>query len=127
MTKIVNGEEVEEDSTLLILNNEQVIEYISKDKIILQQFRDLIGKYKMLNIFVVVSNVPNEKIASYGAPELYKIIKENKNILYLGNLEECNICDVNVQTLRKYNKKIQKGDAYFFSQGDLVKVKTPLV
>ena len=100
---------------ILILNNEQVIEYISKDKIILQQFRDLIGKYKMLNIFVVVSNVPNEKIASYGAPELYKIIKENKNILYLGNLEECNICDVNVQTLRKYNKKIQKGDAYFFS------------
>lgn len=127
MTKMVNGEEVEEDFTLLILNNEQVIEYISKDKIILQQFRDLIGKYKMLNIFVVVSNVPNEKIASYGAPELYKIIKENKNILYLGNLEECNICDVNVQTLRKYNKKIQKGDAYFFSQGDLVKVKTPLV
>lgn len=36
----------------------------------------------MLNIFVVVSNVPNEKIASYGAPELYKIIKENKKILY---------------------------------------------
>ena len=61
MTKIVNGEEVEEDSTLLILNNEQVIEYISKDKIILQQFRDLIGKYKMLNIFVVVSNIPNQK------------------------------------------------------------------
>ena len=58
---MVNGEEVEEDSTLLILNNEQVIEYISKDKIILQQFRDLIGKYKMLNIFVVVSNIPNQK------------------------------------------------------------------
>ncbi|WP_370749561.1 hypothetical protein [Eubacterium sp.] len=46
---------------ILILNNEQVIEYISKDKIILQQFRDLIGKYKMLNIFVVVSNIPNQK------------------------------------------------------------------
>ncbi len=81
----------------------------------------------MFHVFVIVSGLLNERIASYGAPEMYKIVKDNKNVLYFGNLEECNVIDVTGPMQRKFRKKLKPGDAYLFTANDLVKVKTPLI
>lgn len=40
------------------------------------------GKYKVLNVYLLFGAVPNAQIA-YGSPDIYKMMKETKSILFL--------------------------------------------
>lgn len=110
---------------VIIINNESVVEMLSTDKEALTIFRNAVGKYKMLHTFILIGNVPNMQIP-YGAPEVYKIIKENRNILFFDDLENCKIIDIPLSLIRNNKKKIDIGDAYFLTGNDCYKLKTPL-
>lgn len=87
--------------------------------------KDIINKYKMLNVFIILGCVPNSQIV-YGAPELYKIAKETRNILFFDNLDMCKLIDVPALVVRNNRKRIERGDAYFIHDLDFYKIKTPL-
>lgn len=120
-----NGEEPDE-LKVIILNNPDVIVDISNDKSTIAIVKDIVGKYKMLNVYIVLGCVPNSQIV-YGAPELYKMAKETRNILYFDNLDMCKIIDVPALIIRNNRKRISKGDAYYIHDLDFYKVKTPIV
>lgn len=122
---LVGEQPVENTWQVIIINNEDVIDIMSTDKEVLNIFKNLISKYKMLNVCILFGCLPNAPIP-YGAPEIYKIIKEYKNILFFDDLENCKILDVPLSIVRTNKKKIEVGDCYQFIGNDCYKIKTPL-
>ena len=86
---------------------------------------NIVGKYKMLNMFVLLGNVPNAQVV-YGAPEIYKIVKEGRNIIFFDNLENMKLVDVSLTIVRHNKKKIETGDAFYICGNECLKIKTPL-
>lgn len=123
--QLVAGDDVNSAWKLLIINNEDVFQTISGDKAALAAFKNIIGKYKMLNVLVVLGNVPNAQVV-YGAPEIYKIVKESRNILLFDNLDNCKIVDVSLTIVRRNKKKVETGDAFYLVGNECIKVKTPI-
>lgn len=123
--QLVTGEDITNSGKLLIINNEDVFQTISEDKMALAAFKNIIGKYKMLNVFVILGSIPNTQVV-YGAPEIYKIVKEKRNIVLFDNLDNCKIVDVSLTIVRHNKKKIEVGDAYYLIGNECYKVKTPL-
>ena len=122
-TVITGGEEPSEIK-VIVLNNPDVIVDISADKTMMGIIKDIINKYKMLNVYILLGCVPNSQVV-YGAPELYKIAKETRNIIYFDNLDMCKIIDVPALVIRNNRKRIDRGDAYFIHDLDFYKIKTP--
>ena len=123
--QLVAGDDVNSAWKLLIINNEDVFQTISGDKAAIAAFKNIIGKYKMLNVLVVLGNVPNAQVV-YGAPEIYKIVKESRNILLFDNLDNCKIVDVSLTIVRRNKKKVETGDAFYLVGNECIKVKTPI-
>lgn len=109
---------------ILIINSTMAAEEISKDKEAMNALRNLTGKYKEMDVFLLVGNMPDAPVP-YGAPELYKLLKENKVLLYMDNIEKCKILDVPYASLKKFKKKISPGDAYYFLDNECVRVRIP--
>lgn len=122
---LIAGDELEDAWKVLIINNEDVVSAISSDKETISIFKEIIGKYKMLNIYVIIACLPNASIA-YGALEVYKSIKESRNILFFDNLDNCKVIDVPLAVIRNNKKKITVGDAYYLTGNECYKIKTPL-
>ena len=122
---MIHGDDISTEWTLLIINNEDIISKISSSKKTLQIFKDLVSKYKCLNLFVMISNIPNAPIV-YGAPEVYKIIKEDRNLVFFDNLENSKVMDVALTIIRSNKKKILLGDAFYIKGNECFKIKTPL-
>lgn len=123
--ELVAGEKMSNGWKLLIINNDDVVAQISNDKAMLDQLKSIVGKYRMLNVYVVFGCIPNEQIV-YGAPEVYKMVKEARQILFFGNLDNCKLVDIPLTIVRNNKKKIEIGDAYYITGNECYKVKTPL-
>jgi DNA segregation ATPase FtsK/SpoIIIE, S-DNA-T family len=107
---LIAGDELDQAWKVLLINNEDAFQSISGDKVALSAFMNIVGKYKMLNMFVLLGNVPNAQVV-YGAPEIYKIVKEGRNIIFFDNLENMKLVDVSLTIVRHNKKKIETGDA----------------
>lgn len=123
--KLVADEGAPDEMQMIILNNPDVIADISNDKPTLEIIKNIINKYKMLNTYILLGCVPNTQIV-YGAPELYKMAKDTRNIIYFDNLDVCRLIDVPAMVVRNNRKKIGIGDAYYVHDTDFYKIKTPL-
>lgn len=122
---LVHGDGMSDEWIVLIINNEDVVSKISGTKELLAIFKDMVGKYKPLNFLVLIGSVPNTPIV-YGAMEVYKIIKEDRNLLFFDNLDNIKVLDVPLTIIRNNKKRIETGDAFYIQGNDCYKVKTPL-
>ncbi|MCD8299915.1 MAG: type VII secretion protein EssC [Clostridiales bacterium] len=122
---LVSGKEPDADWKILVINNEDIYAEICKDKAALAAFKNIVGKYKMLHIYVICAALPNAQV-SFGSPEIYKMAKEMRNILYFDNLENLKLVDVPLAVVRANNKKISAGDAFYITGNECVRIKTPL-
>lgn len=123
--QMIAGNDLENNWKVVIVNNEDVVSSISNDKEMVTIFKNIIGKFKMLNVYIIISCLPNTNIA-FGAPEIYKTIKETRNIMYFDNLDNCKVVDIPLAIIRNNKKRVAVGDAYYIVGNDCYKVKTPL-
>jgi S-DNA-T family DNA segregation ATPase FtsK/SpoIIIE len=124
---LINVDGMEQSWIILVVNNEDIISKITSDKETLEKFKDIIGKYKMLNVFVIMGNVPNEKMSGFGISEIYKNVRDSKNMVFFDDLINCNVLDVPISAGRKFKKKINERDAFYFYGNDVYKIKVPTV
>lgn len=123
--QLIAGDLKEEAWKMLVINNDDIIRSIGEDITALTAFKNMIGKYKMLNIFVLLGNIPNAQVV-YGGPELYRLVKEDRNLIFFDNLERCKLVDISLTIVRNYKKKIEIGDAFYITENECYKIKTPL-
>ncbi|MCC8029206.1 MAG: type VII secretion protein EssC [Lachnospiraceae bacterium] len=123
--QLIAGDELPADRKILVFNTEDVYTQISSDEMLFSMLKDMVGKYRMLHIFVLFGAVPNAQI-TYGSPEAYKLVKETGQILFFGNLDTCRLADVPHAMLRTHRKKTGPGDAFYISGSDCFRLRTPL-
>lgn len=124
--RLIHQENPEKENTLIIINSQEVYTAISDSKDALNALKNIMGKYKVLNVYLLFGAVPNAQIA-YGSPDIYKMMKETKSILFFDNLDNCKIVDIPLAIKRKNQKKIEPGDAYYIFEDEVSKVRIPLV
>ncbi|MBR2401428.1 MAG: type VII secretion protein EssC [Lachnospiraceae bacterium] len=113
----------EEPWLVLLIESSDAIDAISADKKSIAAIRNIIGKYRMMKVMLLFTNIENANIA-FGAPELMKIVKENKRYLIFDDANNIKLCDVSVSVARKYAKPIELCDAYYINDSELSKLKT---
>ena len=59
----------------------------------------------------------------YNASPIMKSIKETKNFFYFDELQNLKLCDISTVTLRKFKKKLVKGDCYWLTGNEIFKSK----
>ncbi len=114
-----------EPMLILIIQNNDVHDAISKDKAILALYKEMLNKYKAMKFCVIYSGMENAPIA-FGVQETMKMLKEAKRYLVFDDIQNIKVADVSMQTARMFKKPIETGDAYYMSGTDVVKIKTVL-
>ena len=124
--RLIHQENPEKENIVIIINSQEVYTAISDSKDTLNAIKNIMGKYKVLNVYLLFGAVPNAQIV-YGSPDIYKMMKESKSILFFDNLDNCKIVDIPLALKRKNQKKIEPGDAYYIFEDEVSKVRIPLV
>lgn len=110
---------------LFVIDNMDAAIAISNDRDALAAYKNVIGKYKNLGVAVIISALENANIP-YGAPEVIKGLKEQKNLLFFDDMVNLKIYDLPLSLTKLYKKQIELGDAYYIKENDCCKLKTPL-
>lgn len=110
---------------VLIINNREVAEIISNNMNLMNSYKNIISKYKNMNVCVLFGDYENTNI-SYASPEIVKNIRDARNFLYFDDIANLKILDMPLAVMRKFKKPIETGDAYYIKDNDCIKIKTVL-
>lgn len=108
---------------VLVIENNDFTTDMSADKKAVASFRNIIGKYSAMKILVLFTNIENANI-SFSAPELMKVIKDNKRYLVFEDVANIKLCDISISVTKKYAKPLEFGDAYLIRDTEITKIKT---
>lgn len=108
---------------VLVLNNADALESISNDSKAFDAYRNINGRYKNLNVCVIVGDYPNTNI-SYSSPELMRNLRDARHFLYFDDMDAMKIIDLPLAVMRAFKKPINHGDCYYINDNDVVKIKT---
>ncbi len=110
---------------LLVLNSGDAVEAISNDPVALNAYKNITGKYKNMNVCILLGGFENANIP-YSAPEIVKKVRDSKHFLFFDDLSNMKIIDMPLSVMRNYKKPIEIGDCYYIRDNECQKVKTPL-
>lgn len=108
---------------LLVLNSRDAVEAISSNTTAMNAYRNITGKYKNMNVCVLVGDFENANIP-YAAPEIYKKLKEAKQLFFFDDLSSLKIMDLPLSVLKQYKKQVDTGDCYLIRDSECRKIKT---
>ena len=119
---ILEKESEERELLLLIIQNNDVAKRIYEDMDAMNQYIDLIDRFKGLNIGIIFSNFNNASV-SYDAPEPLRRIKQDRHLLYFDDLDNLKVFDIAYDDIKANRKKVQNGDAYYIDDDMVIKLK----
>jgi S-DNA-T family DNA segregation ATPase FtsK/SpoIIIE len=115
-------ENMEDELLLLIINNNDVAKTIYEDMDAMNQYTDMITRYKNLNVGVIFTNYENINV-SYDAPEPIRNIKQERHLLYFDDLDNLKVFDVAYEDMKANKKRLQGDDAYYIKDNSVLKIK----
>lgn len=127
-SQLASGDsEVLEKSKLIVLviNSIDMLDELCADIETTNSLRNITGKYKNMNVVVIIGGYENKTIP-YGANEFVKKIKEDKHIMYFDNISNLKVFDIPLAITRQFKKPIELGDGYYIRDNEYYKVKTVL-
>ena len=110
---------------VLVINSRDAADMISANVEALNAYKNIIGKYKSMNVCVFVGDYENANVP-YGAPEVIKRIKDSKQFMYFDDISNMKIFDMPLAVVRAFKKPIETGDCYYIRDNEYVKLKTVL-
>ena len=124
---LIGEENIVEKSNLqiLIINNSELLAQLSNNYTVLDAYRNIIGKYKDMNVCVIVGDYENTNI-SYTAPEIVRDLRDARHFMYFDDVDNLKIFDLPYATMKAYKKEITSGDGYYIKDNTFMKVKLPL-
>lgn len=115
----------QEPLLLLLVDNQEAVLALGKNPAAMKQYKEITGKFKNCRVCVIYAGLEDAAIG-FSGPEVLKMLKEQRNLMYFGNLSALKLLDVPNPALRYYKKEITPGDAYYISGSSVLKVKTAL-
>ena len=86
-------------------------------------YKEIVGKFRNLKWCIIYASLVNSAVP-YSGPEVLKMMKENRNLIFFNDISNMKFLDVTSQQAKAYKKEIGIGDAFYFRDGDIVKIKT---
>ena len=121
--KMIDEDESQSDDLLLlVINNNDVAKVIYEDMDAMNQYTDMISRYKNLKVGVIFTNYENVNV-SYDAPEQIRNIKQERHLLFFDDLDNLKVFDVAYEDMKANKKRLQLNDAYYIKDNSVVKVK----
>lgn len=114
------GGETQEQIVVLI-NNNDAIEYISENSDLMRMYRDFTKKYSSVGVCFWFTNIEDNNV-SYSAPELLRNLKEKKQIITEGNLSNMKFCDISSAVAKKF-KLANPDDVFLVTEADVQRIK----
>lgn len=126
--KVVDfGIEVLKDEPLLLVinNNRDAVNALGANKPVMEKYKKITGQFKNLKVCFVFNDIENIQVG-FTAPELTKILKDNKNGFIFDEIGENKFFDLPINIARNFKKPLSIGDTYIVRGGELKKIKTIL-
>jgi S-DNA-T family DNA segregation ATPase FtsK/SpoIIIE len=108
---------------VLILNSYDATEAISNNPVALASYKEITGKYKNMNVCVILGDFENANVP-YAAPEIYKKARDAKHFMFFDDLANIKVLDMPLAVLRQFKKPIEIGDGYYIKDNNCKKIKT---
>lgn len=115
----------ESNLIVLIINNRDVLEIISDNIDLMNLYKNIITRYKNMNVCVLIGDYENANI-SYASPELVKNIRDARHFLYFDDISNLKILDLPLALMRQFKKPIDTGDCFYIKDNECIKIKTTL-
>lgn len=113
----------DENLLVLIINNSESLSAISLDTEALNAYKNITGKYKHMNVWLLFGDYENNTIP-FNAPEITRKLKETRHFLFFDDLSNFKIYDLPLALVRNNKKAIEIGDGYYLKGTDCKKIKT---
>lgn len=110
---------------IVINNNRDAVNSLSKNKEVIDKYKKIIGEYKNLKVCTIFNDVENVQVGML-ASDLLKTFKESKNAFIFNDLDENKFYDLSFNVTKKFKKPLSLGDAYMLKGGEVTKIKTIL-
>ena len=110
----------------VVLNSYDAIEAISNNPAAMAAYKNIIGKYKNMNVCVLLGGIENANV-SYSAPEIIKKARDAKHFMFFDDMQNMKIVDMPLAVIRNFKKPIELGDCYYIRDNDCVKIKSALM
>lgn len=123
---LLNGDEnIVDKSNLIIfvINNIDAVESISNDLKALEAYKNINGRYKNMNVCIIVGDYPNTNI-SYASPEIMRNLRDSRHFLYFEDIDSMKVLDLPLAVMRQFKKPISVGDCYYINDNDCCKIKS---
>ena len=119
---IDEDENQDDELLLLVINNNDVAKVIYEDMDAMNQYTDMVTRYKNLNVGVIFTDYENVNV-SYDAPEPIRNIKQERHLLYFDDLDNLKVFDVAYEDMKANKKRLQLDDVYYIKDNSVIKVK----
>jgi S-DNA-T family DNA segregation ATPase FtsK/SpoIIIE len=121
---VENGIEALQTEPLLILliQNRESINAIGKDPASMALYKELLGTYRSMRFCIFLTDLEDAAV-SFSAPEILKMVKENRNFIYFNKLSNIKFIDVPLATIRRFKKDLEENDAYWITAENIEKVR----
>lgn len=110
---------------MLVIDSYDAAVAVCNDREAMEAYKNITGKYKSLNVCVIISALENAPIP-YSAPEIFKNIRDQRHMMYFDDISNMKIYDMPLAVARKFKKPIETGDGYYIKDNECMKFKTPL-
>lgn len=107
---------------LMLIQNNDIAKKISDDFDLMEQFNEMISRFKGMNVAFIFTNYQNASL-SYDAPEPLRLIREQQHIIFFENLENLKPFEVPYDELKVNRKRLETGDAYYIQDNAVTKLK----
>lgn len=107
---------------LMIVQNNDIAKKIGDDFDLMEQFNEMISRFKGMNVAIIFSNYNNVSL-SYDAPEPLRLIKEQQHIIFFEDLDNLKPFEVPYEELKANRKRLETGDAYYIEDNMVTKLK----
>ncbi len=108
---------------LLAINNNDAIEAISSNPETMTLYKNIIGRYKLMNVCIILCNFENAAI-NYSAPEAIRMARDAAQFFFFDNIARFKISDIPLSVVREYKNNQHKDDFFFINDGLVERIKT---
>ena len=119
-----SGMEVLKDESLLLLivQNRDALAVLSKDAGSMKAYKEMLSTYSAMKFCILYTDLEDAAV-SFSAPEVLKMIKESRNIIYCGKLPSIKFIDIPMAVAKQHKKPPEENDAFYITAEDIGKIK----
>lgn len=112
----------EDPFALLVINSNDYYQNLTMKRDILEIYKKLFTKYKNDKVFIVILDC-EVTVGTMNLCEFLRLVRDERCAMAFENISEQHVMELPGQITRKYQKKIEPGDAYLMDATSFYKVR----